>query len=116
MDKEEKNVVEPIKKITSDLDEKDKILSAQHPISMGEGNKALVSFANAPPQKLTPDQFMRRFKEVSKGTFFESIARIADIPATDRNRIRTTIEKALSKYSKMYPINNFKKREFDNKN
>ena len=48
-------------------------------------------------------------QKVSKGTLFEPIARIAEMPTTDKKRARTAIENILSKYTKMYPINNFEK-------
>ena len=110
MDKEEKDVAESIKKIMMNLDEKDKFLSARSPISMGEKNKALAGFAaKAPYPELTWDQFIGRFKEVSKGTIFEVPAHINKHLTTNKNKTRTAIEKALSEYAKMYPINNFKK-------
>ena len=70
---------------------------------------AFASFANADYQKLPWGQFIQRFKKVSKGTIFEPIAHIAEMPPTDRNTARRTIEKTLSEYAKAYPINNFKK-------
>ena len=109
MDKEEKDVAESIKKMMITLDEKDRFLSARYPISMGGRNKPLVSFANASHRDLTWDQFIERFQEVSKGTLFEPLARIVEQPIVDKNRVKTAIEKALSDYAKMYPINDFKK-------
>ena len=49
MGKEEKDVVESVKKMIMNLDEKDKFLSARYPISMGERNNALVGFAAKAP-------------------------------------------------------------------
>ena len=109
MSEEEKDVVESAKKLVENFDKEDKFLSAQSPTSRGVENNALVSFANASYQNLTWNQFIRRFKKVSKGTIFEPIARIVEMPATDRNITRTAIEKALSEYAKLYPINNFEK-------
>ena len=77
--------------------------------SMGERNKTLVSFANAPHQKLTWDQFIGKFKEVSKETIFEVPAHINEYLTTNKNKTRRAIEKALSKYAEMYPVDNFKK-------
>ena len=57
----------------------------------------MASFANAAYQKLPWDQFIRRFKEVSKGTIFEPIARIVEMPATDRNITRAAILENLIK-------------------
>ena len=91
------------------FDKEDKFLSAQSPASRGAENNALVNFANAPYQNLTWNQFIRRFKKVSRGTIFEPIARIVEQPTIDRNIARTAIEKALSEYAKLYPINNFEK-------
>ena len=73
------------------------------------GNNALVSFANSPYQKLPWNKFIRRFKEVSRGTFLENIFRMVEPSTRDRNRVRTAIEQGLSEYAKAYPINNFKK-------
>ena len=109
MGKEEKDVAESIKKMMINLDKKDRFLSARYPISMGGRNNTLVSFANAPHQDLTWDQFIGRFKKVSKGTIFEVPAHISEHLTTNKNKTRTAIEKALSKYAKMYPINDFKK-------
>ena len=109
MGKEEKDVAESIKKMMINLDEKDRFLSARYPISMGGRNNTLVSFANAPHQDLTWNQFIERFKKVSKGTIFEVPAHINKHLTTNKNKTRTAIEKALSKYAKMYPINDFKK-------
>ena len=110
MSKEEMNVVESVKKMIMNLDKEDRFLSARYPISMGERNNALAGFAaNAPYPALTWDQFIGRFKEVSKGTIFEVPAHINEDLTTNKNKTRTAIEKALSKYAKMYPINNFKK-------
>ncbi len=109
MDKEEKEIVENAKKLIEDFEEKDRFLSTQPATLKGWENNAFVSFANANYQHLTWKQLIERLKKVSKGTFFEPIARIAEMPTTDKNRARTTIENALSKYAKMYPINNFEK-------
>ena len=109
MGEEGKEVVEFAKKLIKTFDKNDRFLSAQPPTLKGLRENAFASFANADYQKLPGDQFIRRFKKVSKGTIFEPIARIAEMPATDRNITRTTIEETLSKYAKMYPINNFKK-------
>ena len=78
MGKEEKDVAESIKKMMINLDKKDRFLSARYPISMGGRNNTLVSFANAPHQDLTWDQFIGRFKKVSKGTIFEVPAHISE--------------------------------------
>ena len=109
MDKKEKEIVDNAKKLIKTFDENDKFLSAQPSTLKGLGEKALASFAHADYQKLPWDQFIRRFKKVSKGTIFEPIARIVEMPATDRNITRAAIEKTLSEYAKTYPINNFKK-------
>lgn len=109
MDKEEKDDAESIKNMMITLDEKDRFLSARYPISMGERDKPLVSFANASHRDRTWDQFIERFQKVSKGTLFEPFARIVEQPIVDKNRVKTAIEKALSEYAKMYPINDFKK-------
>lgn len=109
MDKEEKAVVDNAKKLIKGFDEYDKFLSAQTPTLKGFKESAFASFANADYQKLPWNQFIRRFKEVSKGTIFEPIARILEQPTIDRNTARTAIENTLFKYTKMYPINNFKK-------
>ena len=109
MDKEEKDVVDNSKKLIKTFDELDKFLSAQTPTLKGFRENAFASFANADYQKLPWDQFIRRFKKVSRGTIFEPIARIVEQPTIDRNIARTAIENTLSEYTKMYPINNFKK-------
>ena len=110
MSEAEKDVVESAKALVEVFDKEDRFLSAQSPVSRGVGNNALISFANAPYQKLTWDQFIVRFKEVSKGTTLEIIARTIEEQLTrDKNTARTAIEKALSEYAKIYPINNFQK-------
>ena len=109
MSEAEKDVVESAKALVEVFDKEDRFLSAQSPVSRGVGNNALISFANAPYQKLTWDQFIVRFKEVSKGTTLEIIARTVEQRTRDKNTARTTIEKALSEYAKIYPINNFQK-------
>ena len=109
MDKEEKEIVESAKELVENFDEGDRILFAQSPTLRGTGNNALVSLANAPYQNLTCDQLIERFKEASQGTTLEQIAQVVEQPTIDKNTARTTIEKALSEYAKMYPINNFKK-------
>lgn len=109
MGEEEKDNVDKAKKLVESFDADDRFLSAQSPTSKGVGNNALVSFANAPYQDLTWDQFIGRLKKVSKGTFFEPIAHIAERQPTDKQKTRTAIENGLSEYAKMYPINNFKK-------
>ena len=48
-------------------------------------------------------------KKSVEETIFEPIARIVEQPTIDRNIARTSIEKALSEYAKLYPINNFEK-------
>ena len=106
MGEEERDVVDNAKNLIKTFDEDDRILSARSPIL----NNALARFAaNAPYQSLTRDQFMERFKKVSKGTTFEKIIPIVENPTTNKNTVRTTIEQGLSKYAKMFPINNFKK-------
>ena len=109
MGKEEKDVAESIKKMMMNLDEKDRFLSARYPISMGGRNNTLVSFANAPYQNLRWDQFIGKFKKVSKGTVLEVFAHILEKPIRNKNKVRAVIEKGLSEYKKWYPINNFKK-------
>ena len=93
------------KKLVETFDNSDRVLSAYPRIS----NKALVSLANAPYQDLPCDQLIERFKEASQGTTLEQIARVIEQPTIDKDRARTAIENALSKYAKMYPINDFKK-------
>ena len=106
MSEEERDVVDNAKKLIKTFDEDDRILSARSPTL----NNALARFAaNAPYQSLTWDQFMKRFKKVSKGTIFEKIIPIVKNPTTNKNTVRTAIEQGLSKYAKMFPINNFKK-------
>ena len=109
MDKKEKEIVDNAKKLIKTFDENDKFLSAQPSTLKGLGEKALASFAHADYQKLPWNQFIRRFKKVSNGTIFEPLAHAAEMPATDRNIARRAIEKTLSEYAKMYPINNFEK-------
>ena len=109
MDEEEKDVVESIKETIMNLDEKDMFLSARYPISMGGRNNTLVRFANAPYQDLTWNQFIERFKKVSKGTVFDVFSHILENPIRNKNKVRAVIEKGLSEYKKWYPINNFKK-------
>ena len=109
MGKEEKEVAESIKERMINLDKKDRFLSDRHPISMGGINKPLVSFTNAVYQKLLWDQFIEKFQKVSKGTIFEVPAHISKHLTRNKNKTRTSIEKALSKYAEMYPINDFKK-------
>ena len=109
MDENEKKNVESAKKMLETFDAEDSFLSAQPPASRGVRNKAFVSFANASYRNLTWEQFIEKFKKVSKGTLLESIARIAEMPTTDRNRARRAIENGMSEYAKMYPINNFEK-------
>ncbi|MCY4568964.1 MAG: hypothetical protein OXD49_11715 [Candidatus Poribacteria bacterium] len=109
MGEEERENVEFAKKLVGFFDDADRFLSAQIPTLKGFRENALVGFANAPYQDLRWDQFMERFKTVSKGTFFENVFSIFEMFKTDKNIARTAIEKVLSKYKEMYPINNFKK-------
>ena len=109
MDREEKDVVESAKKLVETFDEVDRFLSAQPPTLKSRRENALASFANADYQKLTWDQFIGRFKKISRGTTFESVPPIVETPTTNKNTARTAIENALSEYEKLYPINNFKK-------
>ena len=109
LDKEGKEIVDNAKKLIKTFDENDKFLSA-HPSTLKVlKEKPLAGFAHANHQNLTWNQFIERFKKVSKGTIFEPIARIAEKPATDRDRARAAIEKTLSEYAKKYPINDFEK-------
>ncbi len=109
MNKEEKEIVDDAKRLIEAFEKQDTFLSIQPPTLKGWENNAFVSFANANYQHLTWNQLIERLKKVSKGTFFEPIARIAEMPTTDKNRARAAIENTLSKYAKMYPINNFEK-------
>ena len=109
MDKEEKDIVDNAKKLIKNFDENDKFLSAQSSSFKDLRENAFASFANADYQKLSWDQFIRRFKKVSRGTIFEPLVRVAELPTTNRNTARIAIENTLSEYAKMYPINNFKK-------
>ena len=109
MSAEEKDVVDAAKKLIETFDEDNRFLSAQPPTLKDRRENALVSFANADYQKLTWDQFIRRFKKISKGTIFEPIARTVEKHTTNKNTARRAIEKALSEYAEMYPIDNFKK-------
>ena len=93
------------KKLVETFDNDDRFLSAYPRIS----NKALVSLANAPYQDFPCDQLIKRFKKASQGTPFEEIIPVVEKSTTNKNIVRTAIENALSKYAKMYPINNFKK-------
>ena len=93
------------KKLVETFDNDDRFLSTYPRIS----NKALVSLANAPYQDFPYDQLIERFKEASQGTTLEEIARVIEQPTTDKDRARTAIENTLSKYAKIYPINDFKK-------
>ena len=101
MDEEEKDVVESIKETIMNLDEKDMFLSARYPISMGGRNNTLVRFANAPYQDLTWNQFIERFKKVSKGTVFDVFSPVERI--RNKNKVRAVIEKGLSESKKWYP-------------
>ena len=109
MDEEETALVENAQTLVESFDNNDRVLSAQSPISRSVGNHDLASFANAPYQNLTWDQFIERFREVSQGTTYEPLARITEMPITDSNTARRAIENALSGYAEMYPIDNFKK-------
>ena len=109
LDKEGKEIVDNAKKLIETFDENDKFLSAQPSTLKVLKKKALASFAHANLQNLTWNQFIERFKKVSKGTIFEPLARIAEMPTTDKQRARTTIENTLSNYAKMDPINDFEK-------
>ena len=109
MSEEEKDNVESAKKLVENFDTDDRFLTDQSPTSRDMRNNALVRFANAPYQDLTWNQFIERFKEVSKGTTFERIIPVVEQPTTNKNRSRTAIEKGLSEYAKLYPINNFEK-------
>ena len=109
MNKEEKEIVDNAKNLIEAFEEQDRFMSTQPPTLKGWENNAFVSFANANHQHLTWNQLIERLKKVSKGTFFEPIAGIAEMPTMDKNRARTAIENALSKYAKMHPINNFEK-------
>ena len=109
MDIEEKDVVESAKKLVETFDEVDRCLYAQPPTLKGRRENALVSFANADYQKLTWDQFIRKFKKISRETIFESVPAIVEMPTTSKNTARTAIENVLSEYETLYPINNFKK-------
>ena len=109
MSEEEKDKVESAKKLVETFDTDDRFLTDQSPTSRGMRNNPLVSFANAPYQNLTWNQFIERFKEVSRGTTFERIIPLVEQPTTNKNISRTAIEKGLSEYAKLYPINNFEK-------
>ena len=109
MDKEEKGIGEFAKELVENFDEDDRFLTDQSPTSRGLRNNALVSFANAPYQDLPWNQFIERFRKVSQGTTFERIMPVIEQPATNKNVSRTAIEKGLSEYAKLYPINNFEK-------
>ena len=109
MSKSEKDVVESAKKMVETFDKEDKFLTAQPPTTRGVRNNALVSFANAPYQDLAWDQFIERFKEISKGTTLEIIAPVTETPTTNKNTVRRALEEALSEYAEIYPIDNFKK-------
>ena len=109
MSDEEKDIVESAKKLVETFDKDDRFLTDQLPNSRRMKNKALVRFANAPYQNLTYDQFIERFKGVSRGTTFERIIPVVEQPTTNKNIIRTAIENALPAYAKLYPINNFEK-------
>ena len=108
MNEEEREIVENAQQLVESFDAGDRFLSAQSPISRSVGNHDLASFANAPYQDLTWDQFIERFREVSQGTTYEQLAHIAEMPM-NRNTTRRAIENALSGYAEMYPIDNFKK-------
>lgn len=105
MDKEEKEIVDNAKNLIKDFDKDDKLLSARSPIL----NDALARFANSNYQKLTWNQFTQRWKKVSRGTIFENVLPIAKTLKANKNTVRTAIEKFLSEYAKVYPINNFQK-------
>ena len=109
MDEEEKGSVEFAPKLIEAFEEQDRFMSTQPSTLKGWETNAFVSFANSPYEKLSWSQLIERFEKVSKGTIFEPIARIAEMPTTDRKRARTAIENTLSQYAKMYPINNFEK-------
>ena len=109
MDAEEKGNVEFAQKLIEAFEEQDRFMSTQTPTLKSLESNAFVSFANSPYEKLSWSQLIGRFKKVSKGTLFEPIARIAEMPTTNKKRARTAIENTLSKYAKMYPINNFEK-------
>ena len=109
MNEDEKEIVENSQKLVEAFDNDDRFLTALSPILTTGTNKDLVSFANAPYQKLTWDQFIGRFKEVTKGTIFEEIVHAAEMPTTSKNTARAAIEKFLSEYAKMYPIDDFQK-------
>ena len=109
MDEEEKENVEFVPKLIEAFEEQDRFMSTQPSTLKGLRENAFASFANADYQKLSWGQLIERFKKVSKGTLFEPIARIAEMPTTDKKKARTAIENTLSKYTKMYPINNFEK-------
>ena len=109
MGEKEKENVESAKKLVETFDKSDRFLTDQPPASRGVRNNALVSFANAPYQNLTWNQFIGRFKEVSKGTTLEIITPKVEVLTTNKNTARAAIEKALSEYAEMYPMDNFKK-------
>ena len=109
MSEAEKDVVESAKALVETFDEVDRCLYAQPPTLKGRRENALVSFANADYQKLTWDQFIRKFKKISRETIFESVPAIVEMPTTSKNTARTAIENVLSEYETLYPINNFKK-------
>ena len=109
MNKEEKEIIDNAKNLIQRFDESNRILSDRPSTLKGLGEKALVSFANADYQKLPWDQFIQRFKNVSRGTFLEIFTNITQTTTINRNTARAAIEKALSEYAKAYPINNFKK-------
>ena len=109
MNEEEIEIVENAQNLVEVFDANDRFLSAQSPISRSVGNHDLASFANAPYQNLTWNQFIERFREVSQGTIYEPLACITEMPITNRNTARRAIENALSGYAEMYPIDNFKK-------
>ena len=109
MNKEEKDVVESAKNLVETFDISDRLISDQSPTPRSVRNNALVSFANSCYQNLTWNQFIQRFKKVSRGTTFERIIPVVEKSTTSKNTVRTAIEQGLSEYAKMYPINNFKK-------
>ncbi len=109
MSEEEKDTIESAKELVEAFDKGDRFLTDQSPTARSVRNNALVSFANAPYHDLTWDQFIKRFKKVSRGNTFERITRVVEQPSTNKKISRTAIEKALSEYAKLYPINNFER-------
>ncbi len=107
MDSEQKKMTQDAKKIIKTFDENDQQTFESEKASLKDLNR-LGDFGNTPYKNLTDDQFFRKFKEASRGSFLEKLVPLLE-QHSNRNKAREVIEGILDKCCKQYPINTFKK-------